>query len=95
MGQVTAQWRRATNGYAHWCPGCEEMHVIPDGWTFNGNLAAATFTPSVKITDAVDYCCHYNLTAGHLQFHGDSTHSLKGTTVTLPELPDHLKDQEC
>lgn len=50
MGQVSPHLRRAENGYAHWCPGCEEMHVIPDRWTFDGNLLVPTFTPSVTIT---------------------------------------------
>lgn len=50
MGQVSAKLRRTTRGYAHWCPGCEELHVIFDSWTFDGNLDAPTFNPSVKIT---------------------------------------------
>lgn len=50
MGQVSAKLRRAENGYTHWCPGCEEPHVIPDGWSFDGNLERPTFNPSVNIT---------------------------------------------
>lgn len=50
MGQVSPHFRRAENGYGHWCPGCEEIHVIPDTWTFNGDLANPTFNPSVMIT---------------------------------------------
>ena len=113
MGQVSASLRRAETGYSHWCPGCHEMHMIPDGWTFDGNLQSPTFQPSVKITgkqsvivngewtgewvrdangNALDYCCHYNLTAGNLQFHRDSTHALKGQTVPLPVLPEHMRD---
>lgn len=49
-GQVSAKLRRAINGYAHWCPGCGEAHVIFDSWTFDGNVAVPTFSPSVKIT---------------------------------------------
>lgn len=41
---------------------------------------------------AVDYCCHYVLTAGQLNFCTDSTHALAGKTVPLPELPKYLKD---
>jgi hypothetical protein len=39
-----------------WCPGREEMHVIrvaaPDhpSWTFDGNVDAPTFAPSIKVT---------------------------------------------
>lgn len=44
--QVSAKLRRAEGGYLHWCPGCGEMHLLPDGWTFDGNLEAPTFSPS-------------------------------------------------
>lgn len=37
-------------GHAHWCPGCEEMHRIPGSWTFDGNMDAPTFKPSVKVS---------------------------------------------
>lgn len=50
MGQVSAFLRRTTTGYAHWCPGCRELHVIPDSWQFDGKLDRPTFTPSVAIT---------------------------------------------
>ena len=50
MGQVSKGLRRAQGGHAHWCPGCGEIHMIPDRWTFDGNLASPTFNPSVKIT---------------------------------------------
>ena len=50
MGQISAFMRRAEGGYAHWCPGCQEMHVIPDRWSFDGNVDRPTFNPSVKIT---------------------------------------------
>lgn len=33
-----------------WCPGCEEMHVVTSGWTFNGNYDRPTFSPSVLVT---------------------------------------------
>jgi hypothetical protein len=74
----------AGNLYAHWCPGCEEVHVIPvPRWTFNGNEAAPTFTPSVNYIGF----CHYNLTDGKLIFHADCNHGMKGRTVDLPEFP--------
>ncbi len=50
MGQVSSKLRRAENGYSHWCPGCGEVHLIPDSWNFDGNLEQPTFSPSVKIT---------------------------------------------
>lgn len=48
--QVSRFLRRATSGFTHWCPGCQEAHCIPDSWAFDGNLEAPTFAPSVKIT---------------------------------------------
>lgn len=34
-----------------WCPGCNEMHVVSSGWSFNGNYDRPTFTPSVLVTN--------------------------------------------
>lgn len=128
MGQISAKLRnygtsRTSRGYAHWCPACKEMHVFTTErnagsagpqWTFDGNAASPTFSPSMKITgkqierdeggkwtgewvrdqngNAVDYCCHYILTAGVLNYCGDSTHALKGQSVPLPDLPAHAED---
>lgn len=43
--------RGEENRVLFWCPGCDETHVIvdggPNGWTFNGDLEAPTFHPSV------------------------------------------------
>lgn len=46
--QVSNQLRRDEGGYDHWCPGCQEMHHLPDSWKFDGNLTQPTFTPSFK-----------------------------------------------
>jgi uncharacterized protein DUF6527 len=48
MNQVTAKLRRDESGYDHWCPGCQEMHHLPDSWKFDGNLESPTFRPSFK-----------------------------------------------
>lgn len=48
MGQVSSVLRRAAGGYMHWCPGCEETHVLPDSWQFDGNFEVPTFSPSFK-----------------------------------------------
>lgn len=48
MGQVSAKLRRGAAGYFHWCPGCEELHQLPDRWRFDGNLEGPTFHPSFK-----------------------------------------------
>lgn len=49
MGQLSAKLRSVEGGHSHWCPGCKEMHVIPNRWAFDGNATAPTFSPSVKI----------------------------------------------
>jgi len=93
---------------AHWCPGCEEWHEFAvdrpfhNGarWSFDGNLEAPTFAPSMNIRvgpypddseqpGRVDVC-HYFLTAGRIQFLPDCTHALSGQTVPLPDLPDQV-----
>ena len=58
MGQLSAKLRSYDRGPAHWCPGCEEMHVFyvsapaNNGacWSWDGNVDRPTFAPSVKIT---------------------------------------------
>lgn len=86
-------------GWSHWCPGCNDSHVIPTStvlgdkaWGFNGDVERPTFTPSVLNTwkneaEGLSFCCHYVITAGSIQFCGDCTHALAGQTVPLPELP--------
>jgi hypothetical protein len=73
----------------------------PNGarWKFDGNAEKPTFTPSMNIRtgkyadpnfvdeDGLSSVCHYVLTAGVLNFCGDSTHELRGQSVPLPELP--------
>lgn len=87
-----------------WCPGCEEMHVLPwkrGKWTFDGNVDAPTFTPSFLIkwtgTDddgaGIELVCHFILTAGVLNFCSDCTHALAGKSVLLPQLPPELRTE--
>lgn len=83
------------------------MHVIPSigagGWTFDGNLDAPTFSPSVLhhahggVVDGPNEFkpqvqCHYFIRAGRIEFCGDSRHALAGKTVDLPPLPHELTD---
>lgn len=82
---------------AHWCPACEEMHdfavehPLHNGsiWRFAGPHDLPTFSPSMNIAigDPVAERCHYILTAGVINFCGDSTHSLAGQSVPLPDIP--------
>ena len=101
MSQVSPKLRRGTDRYFHWCPGCNNVHPLPDGWTFNGDLLAPTFTPSFKHeggrfkwgTDESEmFVCHYVLTAGVLNFCSDCTHALANKSVPLPDLPPELCD---
>lgn len=104
MMKLSDALRSVERGHSHWCPACEEMHLIPSSWQFDGNVESPTFTPSVRITyngpdagkDRGDLsrapyaCCHYNLSAGRLVFHDDSTHPYGGCTVPLPPIPSSV-----
>jgi len=76
------------------------QHGEGDGprWMFNGNVDKPSFTPSILVTypanpDAeeefkewrTERRCHSFVTDGNIQFLTDSTHSLAGKTVPLPE----------
>jgi hypothetical protein len=50
MSKVSAVLRLTDRGYAHWCPDCGEMHTIFENWSFDGNVDAPTFNPSIKIS---------------------------------------------
>ena len=99
-------WPRG--GFGHWCPGCNSGHEIDTEernssgaiWSFNGDLASPTFSPSVNMKintpdmgehyqpRVASTVCHYTITAGKIQFHGDCTHALRGQLVDLPDIPD-------
>lgn len=78
------------------CPGCKLLDprrghglvrlVIPR-WTWDGNLERPTISPSILTHYGRDVC-HSFIREGRIEFLIDSTHSLAGTTVDLPELPD-------
>lgn len=100
--KISAGLRKTENGYLHWCPGCKHAHHIWVGaatgpnWTFDGNVDAPTFNPSVRVSTPADPAenmpevtdCHYFLHGGQINFCGDSAHELKGQTVPLPPFPD-------
>jgi hypothetical protein len=81
--------------HEHWCPGCETTHAIaveqPFGngarWSFDGNVASPTFSPSINVGPNSSLQCHYFITAGKILFCGDCHHTLKGQTVDLPDIP--------
>jgi hypothetical protein len=88
-------------GYRFHCPGCDEEHIIttlpyPGGWTFNGDEACPTFSPSIHVYPSARWDgtrrvetprCHSFVTGGRIEFLGDCTHALAGKTVPLPEIP--------
>jgi len=43
--------------------------------------------------EAIDWCCHYNVTAGQVAYCGDCTHALAGATIQMPDLPPHMRDE--
>src|ERR1039458_1070510 len=98
MNKLVKYLRKTTSGYAHYCPGCELLHVFAvdkpfdngSRWRFDGNLEKPTFSPSMNIGDN---WCHYHLTAGKLIFTGGNKgHGLSGQTLPLPELPLEYRD---
>lgn len=91
MAMLSKVLRGSFDEPAHWCPGCQEMHVLPwkrGGWTFDGNVDAPTFTPSFRHGDRAGKVCHYILTAGVLDYQADCTHALRGK-VPLPPMPGY------
>jgi len=78
------------------CPACSTRDDAPEDtgmtritvppWDWNGNLAAPTVEGSV-LTVQGKYICHSFIRQGQIEFLSDSTHTLAGTTVDLPELP--------
>ena len=85
------------------CPGCIEMiggtglHLLPVNtggvktpqWDFDGNIESPTLSPSILTygRSGTDDRCHSFIRNGVIEYLGDSTHSLAGQHITLPELP--------
>lgn len=68
------------------------VKVGPGGWGFDGNVESPTFTPSVKCTTQYGdgrgtHICHSFVTAGRIDFCGDSTHALAGRSAELSLWP--------
>lgn len=87
-------------GQVFFCPGCDHTHAVNSNqngprWTYNGDAASPTFTPSILVTTRwsandpteKDDVCHSFVTVGRIQFLGDCTHVLAGQTVEIPEWP--------
>ena len=84
------------------CPGCDELHAysVPR-WTRTGTDDKPTFKPSLLVRSTqmsegvapFEFRCHLWLKDGQLQFLGDCTHELAGTTVPIPEPPPWLEGE--
>lgn len=82
--------------FMFYCPGCETSHAInPKKWHWNGSHDKPSFIPSIlvyshktfnKDGNIVDTPrCHSFITDGMIAYCSDTTHSLSGQTVELPE----------
>jgi hypothetical protein len=94
-------------GWNHYCPACKTTHGFAvespfrNGarWSFDGNMEAPTFSPSMNIRVGpypydpaeTDHgrieVCHYFLRGGVIEYLGDCTHEMRGQRVPLPDLP--------
>jgi len=100
MSAVGLKLRRVEGGdLMFFCPGCASAHGVSviDGksprWDWNGSLDKPTFTPSILVSwtwgEAHEpRVCHSWVTDGRIAFGADSTHSLAGMTVDLPDWKD-------
>jgi hypothetical protein len=76
-------------GYMIYCPACESPHHFDKRWTFNGNLEAPTFTPSMLVNGNPKFHnptvprCHSFVTNGQIKYLADCTHGMAGQTVKL------------
>lgn len=44
--------------------------------------------------EALDWVCHYIVTAGQVAYCGDCTHAMAGQTIPMPPLPPHMTDSD-
>jgi hypothetical protein len=94
--------------YTFFCPACGNHHGFTVGpkspgagprWTFNGDFAAPTFTPSLRCLKPdpagvpgadgqvpMITTCHTNVTDGKIIYHADCPHSFAGKTVPMVDL---------
>jgi len=90
MAALGSKLRTLQGGlYAFWCPGCDGVHHVNSGWTFNGDGDNPTFSPSILVNPNREnpqaHLCHSYVRAGRIEFLGDCTHGLAGQTVDLPD----------
>jgi hypothetical protein len=99
MKAKTRDWKDVTGDHGTmlylWCPGCDDLHGVeveqsaPTAWQWDGNLESPTISPSIKCMGHKGIC-HSFVRNGQWEFLSDCYHSLAGTTVDLPDLPDWI-----
>ena len=68
------------------CPGCKNSHAFTmPRWSWNGSLEAPSFQPSLMCNRGMESQCHCIVTDGFINYCADSWHSLRGTTVPMPD----------
>lgn len=83
------------------CPGClaggpknyDGLHALPvnapylsfPSWEWNGSLESPSLTPAILTTGYSR--CHSFLRDGVFEFLPDSSHSLAGKKISIPDLP--------
>jgi hypothetical protein len=88
------------SGHDAWlafCPACGRPHAFDSRWTFDGDMRAPSFEPSMlEWTPHPDAPgdrnratsrCHSFLRKGVWEYLPDSTHRLAGQKVPLPDWP--------
>lgn len=86
-------------GYCFKCPACDKMHKFctadahTEGWpiwTLTGTPEAPTIRASVLVNwqevEGSPVSCHSFITDGQISYCGDSTHSMAGQTIPLPDI---------
>lgn len=86
--------------YWLWCPACDDVHMVNNGWGFNGDEEKPTFTPSILVHSITTLdnddnkiqtpTCHSFVTDGMWNYLGDCTHEMAGKSVPLVELPSYF-----
>lgn len=80
------------------CPGCGLLHILNvdkdprPRWAWNRSESKPTLTPSINAWrefggSRKTEVCHSYVVDGKIRFLNDCTHSLKGQTVDLADIP--------
>ena len=91
--------RKHQIGWSFFCPGCGFYHQYAteqsqlEGarpgpiWSFDGNLAMPTFSPSLLVRGGPQHhTCHLFLRAGVIEYLGDCSHPFKGRKINLADV---------